>query len=108
MVKRQDASTGKIVDDGKPDNAGADEGGRETIHIKVHSPYKSYFDEPAYSITAVNGTGEFDILPRHHNFISLLDPCEMKIDSTHGPIIIKISGGIMHVRTNKVIVFLDV
>ena len=109
MVKRQDASTGKIIDDGKePENTGKDENGREVLHLKVYSPYKLYFDDTAYSVTAVNGTGEFDILPRHHNFISLLDPCEMAIDSPRGPVPIKISGGIMHVRGNEVVVFLDV
>lgn len=109
MVKRQDASTGQIVDDGKPsEHPGADAKGREVLQIKVYSPYKSYFDEPAYSITAVNGTGEFDILPQHHNFISLLDACEMKIEAERGAVPIKISGGIMHVRGNNVTVFLDV
>lgn len=109
MVKRQDASTGKIIDDGKePEDTGQDANGREVLHVKVYSPYKLYFDDAAYSISAVNGTGEFDVLPRHHNFISLLDPCEMAIDSTRGPVPIKISGGIMHVRGNDVVVFLDV
>lgn len=110
MVKRQDASTGKIIDDGQPEpeHTGTDDNGREVLQVKVYSPYKSYFDEAAYSVTAVNRTGEFDVLPRHHNFISLLDPCELKIDSTRGPVPIKISGGIMHVRGNNVVVFLDV
>jgi F0F1-type ATP synthase epsilon subunit len=109
MAKRTDASTGQIVDDGKPEEpATTDDNGRELLDVKVYSPYKSYFDEKAYSISAVNRTGSFDILPRHHNFISLLEPCEMAIDSPRGPVPIKISGGIMHVRGNRVIVFLDV
>lgn len=109
MVMRQDASTGKIIDDGKePENTGKDQNGREVLHIKVYSPYKVYFDDEAYSVTAVNGTGTFDVLPRHHNFISLLDPCEVAIESNTGPVRIKISGGIMHVRGNSVIIFLDV
>lgn len=110
MAKRQDASTGKIIDDGKEPTveAGKDENGREVLQVRVYSPYKQYFDDSAYSITAVNGTGTFDVLPRHHNFISLINPCELAIDSTRGPVPIKISGGIMHVRGNKVVVFLDV
>jgi F0F1-type ATP synthase epsilon subunit len=109
MVKRTDASTGKIIDDGKPiERPSADANGRELLQIKVYSPYKIYFDEPAYSITAVNRTGQFDILPRHHNFITLLEPCELAIDSQRGTEPIKISGGIMHVRNSRVVVFLDV
>lgn len=109
MVKRQDASTGQIIDDGKEsEQKGTDGKGREVLQVKVYSPYKMYFDEPAYSVTAANATGTFDVLPRHHNFISLLDACEMAIDSTRGPVPVKISGGIMHVRGNEVVVFLDV
>ncbi len=109
MVKRQDASTGKIIDDGKAsEHPGLDDSGREVLQVKVYSPFKLYFDEPAYSITAVNTTGTFDVLPRHHSFISLLEPCELAIDSQRGPIPITISGGIMHVHGNRVVVFLDV
>ena len=81
---------------------------RPVIHIKVYSPFKTYFDENAYSISAVNGTGPFDILPRHHNFITLLNPCELAIDHERGPVRIRIARGIMHVKSDKVVVFLDV
>ena len=76
--------------------------------VKVYSPFKDYYDGPAFSLSAENTTGPFDILPKHHNFISLLSPCEMviripdKVDQK-----IRISGGIMHVKADEVIVFLD-
>lgn len=78
------------------------------ISVKVYSPFKTYYNESAYSITALNQTGPFDVLPEHHNFISLLSPCELKIDRPGGLVRIKISRGIMHVRANHVAVFLDV
>ncbi len=108
MAKRQDASTGQIIDDGKPETeSAASANGKETLHVKVYSPYKTYFDEASYSISAVSRTGTFDILPQHHNFITLLEPCTVIIESTHGQVPLKISGGIMHVRKNNVVVFLD-
>lgn len=80
-----------------------------SMHIKVHSPFRVYFDGPAHSISGSNETGPFDILPHHHNFITLLGagnlivrPVEER-DQT-----IRISGGIMHVKQDKVVVFLDV
>lgn len=79
-----------------------------SIHIKVYSPYKTYFNEDAYSITAVNGTGPFDVLPKHHNFMTLLSPCELVIERESGPIRIRIARGIMHVKADQVVVFLDV
>lgn len=80
-----------------------------SMEVKVHSPFREYYDGPAFSLSAENLTGPFDILPKHHNFISLLSPCEMVIRTVNkGDQRIKISGGIMHVKADKVIVFLDV
>lgn len=106
MARRQDASTGQIIDDGRTPDSKIN--GREVLQLKVYSPYRLYFDEPAYSVTAVNRTGTFDVLPRHHDFISLLEPCELGIQSPHGQVPIKISGGVMHVHDNHVIIFLDI
>jgi F0F1-type ATP synthase epsilon subunit len=85
--------------------------GRPTMHIKVYSPFKVYYDEDSYSISAVNATGPFDILPRHHNFMSLLGACVLVVRPVNGPAPeqhIKISGGLMHVKSDKVTVFLDI
>jgi len=76
----------------------------------VYSPFQVFFDEAAHSISGVNDTGPFDILPRHHNFISLLSPCDLIVRTVKAgdDRKIRISGGIMHVKADKVIVFLDV
>lgn len=79
-----------------------------TMHVKVHSPFQAYFDEKAFSISAVNKTGPFDILPKHHNFLTLLSPCTLGIKTPHGERHIKISRGVMHVKADQVVVFLDV
>lgn len=81
---------------------------KPTMHAKVYSPFKTYYDDDAYSISAVNATGPFDILPRHHNFMTLLGACDITIEGPRSKQKIRISQGIMHVKTDKVIVFLDV
>ncbi len=81
---------------------------RLTIHIKVYSPFKTYFNQDGYSISAVNATGPFDVLPKHHNFMTLLSPCELVIDCDGGPVRIRIARGVMHVKSDQVVVFLDV
>jgi hypothetical protein len=84
-------------------------GGKLTMGVRVYSPFREYYDGDAFSISGVNATGPFDILPRHHNFISLLSACELIIRPTAGgEQRIVISGGIMHVKADQVIVFLDV
>jgi F0F1-type ATP synthase epsilon subunit len=77
--------------------------------VKVYSPYKVYFDGLALSTSAESRTGAFDILPKHHNFITLLEPCDMVIRvEGQDDQIIPISGGIMHVKADQVTVFLDI
>ncbi len=78
------------------------------MKIKVYSPYQVYFDGEATSISAVNDTGPFDILPQHHKFLTLLTPCELQIAADRGQEKIKISRGIMYVKQDRVTVFLDV
>ena len=80
-----------------------------TMHIKVYSPFKTYFDDQGESISAENATGPFDILPKHHNFMTLLNPCEITIrGGRYGEQHIRISGGLMHVKADQVTVFLDI
>lgn len=83
--------------------------GSLSMNVKVHSPFRDYYDGQAFSLSAENITGPFDILPRHHNFISLLSPCDVVVRTVdQGEQKIRISGGIMHVKTDRVIIFLDV
>lgn len=77
--------------------------------VKVYAPFKIYFDAHAKSVSATNATGPFDILPGHHNFISLLKPCRLKVRGTNNEdFSLDITKGLIHVKTDKVTVFLDV
>ena len=80
-----------------------------TMQVKVFAPFKTYFDGPATSLSGINDTGPFDILPRHKNFISLLKPSTIIIRTPGKPDFrLGISRGVMHVKTDLVTVFLDV
>ncbi|HEX7964042.1 MAG TPA: hypothetical protein VF466_05665 [Candidatus Saccharimonadales bacterium] len=96
--KIEEAKAEKAADPGKP-----------TMHIRVYSPFRVYYDQDSYSISGVNRTGPFDILPHHHNFMSLLEACELVIRPLTGQDQrIRISGGLMNVKADKVTVFLDI
>lgn len=83
--------------------------GKLSMRVKVYSPFRDYYDGRAFSVSASNDTGPFDILPKHHNFISLLSSCDLIIRTVEkGEQKIIISGGVMHVKADQVIVFLDV
>lgn len=77
--------------------------------VKVYAPFKNYFEGVANSISAVNGTGPFDILPGHHKFLTLLSACDIDIRTDEGSEEkVTISMGIMYVLEDRVTVFLDV
>lgn len=79
------------------------------MKVRIYSPFRDYYEGFVFSLTAENATGPFDILPGHHNFISLLMACELIIRSVEaGELRIRISGGVIHVKANEVVVFLDV
>ena len=106
MAIRQDASTGKIVDDGQTPIESTDP---NLLNVKVYSPFRTYYDDTAKSLSAISKTGPFDILPQHHNFISLLEPCDVEIKTEAGDSRkIKIAAGILHVRQNRATIMLDV
>ncbi|HWT56111.1 MAG TPA: F0F1 ATP synthase subunit epsilon [Candidatus Microsaccharimonas sp.] len=93
--------------DGEPIESQIETG--KNMALKVYSPYKVYFEGLAASVSAESKTGEFDILPKHHNFITLLEPCDLTIRvEGQDDQIIPINGGIMHVKADQVTVFLDI
>jgi F0F1-type ATP synthase epsilon subunit len=78
------------------------------MHVKVYAPFKVYFDGDAKSISAINDTGPFDILPKHHNFMTLVSGGEIIVRTDEGEEKVTINKGIMHVKADEVVVFLDV
>lgn len=76
--------------------------------VKVYAPFKVYYEGNASSVSAVNATGPFDILPQHHNFLCMLVPCTLVIRTLDGPQNIKVNRALMNVKANRVVVFMDV
>jgi F0F1-type ATP synthase epsilon subunit len=106
----EEKTAGSEAMDAAREQQAASKEGKPTVNIKVYSPFKVYYDEDSFSISGVNATGPFDILPHHHNFMTLLSPCELSIRPVNGrkEQRIRISGGLMHVKADKVTVFLDI
>lgn len=80
-----------------------------TMQVKIYAPLNTYFDGPADSVSAVNDTGPFDILARHKNFICLLKPGQITVRRAgRSDFTMQIKQAIMHVKADRVTVFLDV
>lgn len=86
-----------------PGDAKASDG----LQVKVYAPFKTYFAGAATSVSAVNRTGPFDVLAKHHNFITLLTKGDVRVKSSNWDQVIPIDHGIMYVKKNNVTVFLD-
>lgn len=82
--------------------------GKPVMAVKVYAPFQVYFEGDAFSVSAVNDTGPFDILPHHRNFLCMLVPCNLKVQAPDGEKVIKIHRALMHVKADRVAVFVDV
>lgn len=96
-----------IKDAPSTEKANNDAGGG--MYVKVYSPFHVYFDGQAMSVSADNDTGTFDVLGKHKNFLTLLRAGDVIVRTGRGnDEKIPITNGIMHVKADEVIVFLDV
>lgn len=79
----------------------------ETLNVIARSPFELYFEGEAYSVSASNRIGQFDILPGHADFFSMLTPGEVSIQSDGEPVTIDARSGIITVRDNQAYLFLN-
>ncbi len=79
------------------------------LRVKITSPAGTLLEEEANSLSAINVTGPFDILPGHRSFITLLVPCVISVQTTRGGAKeIEVNSGVLHVEKNFVQVFLNI
>ena|SRR5664279_3063123 len=78
------------------------------VHLIVRNRGKILFDEDIKSITSVNDTGTFDILPLHANFITLIKEYIIvhKLDGTIQKK--EINNGVLKVRENLINCYIDI
>jgi len=77
------------------------------LSVIARSPFHVYFEGPARAVTASNKVGQFDILAGHADFFSMLIPGEVVIETPSEPITFAINNGIITVRDNEVLLFVN-
>lgn len=75
---------------------------------KIFSPYQTYYQGDAVSLSAANRTGPFDILPGHINFFSLLTSGTVVVNTGFQRLEFQIARGILRVSHDQVTLFADV
>lgn len=78
------------------------------FRVRVFSPFETFFDDEALSLSAENGTGPFDILAGHANFLTLLTPCTVRIRTQSGVTELPVVRGVLHMHEEKATVFLNI
>lgn len=80
----------------------------QILHVVARSPFNVFYEGPAQVLSAENKVGQFDILPGHADFFSVLSPGEVIIDTGKAePVRFEISNGILTVRDDEVLLFAD-
>jgi F0F1-type ATP synthase epsilon subunit len=77
----------------------------DRLHVIARAPFELYYEGEAIALTAVNQVGQFDVLPGHADFFSMLTPCEVIIETDDKPIKFHLTTGIVTVRNNEVLLF---
>lgn len=82
----------------------------DSSHLKViaRAPFQLYYEGEAKLVSGENRVGKFDILPGHADFFSVMTPGEVIIETDKDPVNISITNGIIGVRDDSVLLFLNI
>jgi F0F1-type ATP synthase epsilon subunit len=79
----------------------------QELKVIARAPFHIYYEGPALRLSATNKVGRFDVLPGHADFFSVLIPGEVTIETRSEPVMFDIHNGIVAVRDNEVMLFVD-
>ena len=80
----------------------------QSLEVIARAPFKIYYEGVAESVSATNNVGRFDILPGHADFFSIINEGEVSIGTDKEVITININNGIVSVKDNNVMLFLNI
>lgn len=77
------------------------------LQVIAREPFKVYYEGPAKIVSATNRVGRFDVLPGHADFFTVLSPGEVVIETEKETVNFAVSGGIVGVRDDEVMLFVN-
>jgi F-type H+-transporting ATPase subunit epsilon len=77
------------------------------LHLRIVAKNKILFEGEARSVSSHNNIGNFDILPEHASFISLIDNEVSFVDQAGGSQEFPIKQGLIKVIDNQVTVLIE-
>jgi F0F1-type ATP synthase epsilon subunit len=77
------------------------------LQVIARAPFQVYYEGPARVVSALNRIGKFDVLPGHADFFSVMMPGDVVIETDAETITFPITGGIIGVRDDEVMLFVN-
>lgn len=79
------------------------------LQVKIISPKEIIFEGPAFAVSSKNVAGNFDILPEHANFVTLLQGEPIRIKKTgKEELTFNFPLAIIYARGNQVKIFTEI
>lgn len=78
------------------------------LSVSARGPFEVYYEGTAKAVSAANAVGQFDILPGHADFFSILEPGEVTVTTGDKPITFSANNGIITVRDDVVTLFVNI
>jgi F0F1-type ATP synthase epsilon subunit len=78
------------------------------LEVIARAPFQKYYEGPARVVSASNRVGRFDILPGHADFFSVMTPGEVIIETEAEPVSFNITNGIITVRDDRAMLFVNI
>jgi F0F1-type ATP synthase epsilon subunit len=77
------------------------------LKVIARAPFHIYYEGPARVVSAINEVGKFDILPGHADFFSVMSAGDVAIETDKDTVNFAIAGGIIGVRDDQVMLFVN-
>jgi F0F1-type ATP synthase epsilon subunit len=78
------------------------------LTVKARAPFNIYYEGTAKSVSGANAVGKFDVLPGHADFFSVMIPGDVVIETDKEPVVFPVSSGIITVRNDEVMLFVNI
>lgn len=79
----------------------------QQLTVIARAPFHIYYEGTARAVTATNRIGTFDVLPGHADFFSMLRPGKVVITTDDEELSFEITTGIITVRDNEALLFVN-
>ena len=85
----------------------SDKAAKNQLSVIARAPFHVYYNGKANMVSGANPVGKFDILPGHADFFSVMSPGDVNIETNEEVINFPIVSGIITVRQDEVMLFVN-